>query len=133
MNSVRYDGDLLVIRIPMSFKRHSGRKVIITPEGLPGSKPSSPAQEPLVLALARAYAWQDLLDSGRYESVTELAEKLKMDRSYVARILRLALLAPDIVTAIVEGREPSGLSLERLVKGLPAAWGAQRKVLGFSR
>ena len=62
--------------------------------------------QPLVSALARASNWQDLLDNGRYESITELADKLQVDRSYVARILRLALLAPDIVEAIVAGREP---------------------------
>ncbi len=52
-----------------------------------------------------------------------------MDRSYVGRVMRLALLAPDIVEAIVAGREPSGLSLERLVKKMPMVWEEQRKSL----
>ena len=55
---------------------------------------------------------------------------LDVDRSYVGRIIRLALLAPDIVEAIVAGREPSGLSLERLVKGMPVVWEEQRNFIG---
>ncbi len=82
-------------------------------------------------ALARAYHWQELLDAGRYASVSELARALDVDRSYVGRILRLALLAPDIVEAIVEGREPSGLSLEKLMKGVPVVWEKQRELLAL--
>ena len=52
-----------------------------------------------------------------------------MDRSYISRITRIALLAPDIVEAIVRGQEPSGLSLERLVKGIPDRWDQQREAL----
>ncbi len=74
-----------------------------------------------------AFHWQEIIDSGRYASVTELAEALGVDRSYVGRILRLALLAPDIVEAIVRGDEPSGLSLERLVMGMPMVWAEQRR------
>ena len=90
-----------------------------------------PTQEPLVTALARAFRWQDLMESGRYASITELAAALRVDRSYVRRILRLALLAPDIVEGILAGREPSGLSLERLTKDLPVSWEEQRARLGF--
>ena len=125
---VERDGENLVIRIPMELKRRRGRKEIIVPEGLPGMRQSkSCTQEPLITALARAFHWQELIDSGRYASVTELAEALGVDRSYVGRIVRLTLLAPDIVEAIVEGREPSGLSLERLVKGRPMLWSEQRE------
>ena len=128
--SVERDGDRLVIRIPMKFKKRGGRREIIVPEGLSGSRLSkSPTQEPLVTALARAFHWQELIDSGRYASVTELAEALDVDRSYVGRIMRLALLAPDIVDAIVRGDEPSGLSLERLTQKLPVVWEEQRRQL----
>ena len=66
----------------------------------------------------------------QYATVTELAEALDVDRSYVGRMIRLALLAPDIVEAIVRGEETSGLSLERLTKGLPVSWDEQRQRLG---
>ena len=99
---------------------------------LPGARSSkSPTQEPLLTALARAFHWQDLVDAGKYASISDLARALGLDRSYVSRIMRLALLAPEIVEAIVEGREPSGLSLERLVKGMPVVWAEQRERLGF--
>ena len=115
----------------MQLKRRSGRKEVLVPEGLEGARPTkSPAQEPLLTAVARAFHWQDLLESGRYGSITELAEALRLDRSYVGRILRLTLLAPDIVDTIVEGREPDGMSLERLVTRVPVRWDEQRKRLG---
>ena len=74
-----------------------------------------------------------MIDSGQYASITELAEALQVDRSYVGRIMRLALLAPDIVEAIVRGDEPSGLSLERLVRRGSMLWAEQRVGLGFQR
>ena len=126
------EGDTVVIKIPMDLKRRAGRKEIIVPEGLPGTEQhKSPTQEPLVTALARAFHWQELIDSGKYSSITELAEALGVDRSYVGRILRLTLLAPDMVEAIVSGNEPSGLSLERLVRAMPELWEKQRRRFGF--
>ena len=131
--TVERDGDQLVIRVPMKFKKRGGRKEIIVPEGLSGAQPrKSPAQEPLVTALARAFHWQELIDSERYSSVTELAEALGVDRSYVGRIMRLALLAPDIVEAIVRGEEASGLSLEGLTKVVPTLWDEQRERFGIA-
>ena len=130
--AVERDGEQLVIRVPMRFKKRGGRREIIVPEGLSDARPSkSPTQEPLITALARAFDWQELIDSGRYSSVTELAEALDVDRSYVGRIMRLALLAPDIVEAIVRGDEPSGLSLEWLTKVVPTLWEEQRERFGF--
>ena len=126
------EGEQIVIRIPMDLKRRSGRKEIMVPEGLPGTEQQkSPAQEPLVMALARAFHWQELIDSEKYPSIIELADALGIDRSYVGRIMRLTLLAPVIVEAIAEGREPSGLSLERLVKRMPMLWEEQRRRFGF--
>jgi hypothetical protein len=116
----------------MQLKKRCGRKEIIVPAGFEhAGEPKANAQEPLVTALARAFHWQGLIDSGRYKSIAALASALGADRSYVRRILGLACLAPDIVTAIVAGTEPSGLSLDRLVKTLPMGWEEQRKVLGF--
>ncbi len=128
--TVERDGDAVVIRIPMELKSRRGRKEIIVPEGL-GGRSKSPTQEPLLTALARAFHWQGLFDSGRYQSLTELSEALDVDRSYVGRIMRLALLAPDIVEAIVRGEEPSGLTLEKLLKEIPIVWAKQRESFGF--
>lgn len=125
--TVERDGSDLVVRIPMKLKRRSGRKQIIVPDGFSGDEPSPPPQDALVDALARAHHWQELIDSGQYASITELAEALKLDRSYVGRILRLTLLAPDIVEAILRGDEPSGLSLAELVGEIPMLWAEQRE------
>ncbi len=124
------DGESVLIKIPMMLKRRMGRKEIIVPEGLEDSAPlPSMPQEPMITALARAFCWQELIDSGRYASIAALAEVLNVDRSYVRRIIGLACLAPDIVEAIAMGREPSGLSLERLAQGFPLAWDEQRERL----
>ena len=125
---VEQDGNDLVVRIPMKLKRRSGRKQIIVPDGLGDDQPTAPPQDAIVDALARAHHWQELIDEGRYGSITELAEALKIDRSYVGRILRLTLLAPDIIEAILRGTEPSGLSLARLTKEMPMLWAEQRNL-----
>ena len=124
--TVERDGNDLVVRIPMKLKRRSGRKQIIVPDGLSDTEPTAPPQDAIVDALARAHHWQDLIDEGRYGSITDLAEALGIDRSYVGRILRLTLLAPDIIEAILRGDEPSGLSLARLTKEIPMLWVEQR-------
>lgn len=132
--TVRRDGERITVHIPMALKVRAGRKEIIQPDGLApedslARKPAT--QETLVIALARAHRWKALLESGRFSSLEDLARALKMDRSYVGRILRLTLLAPDIIMAILDGREPSGLSLGKLTKTLPLDWVEQRKALGF--
>lgn len=132
--TVRRDGERITVHIPMALKVRAGRKEIILPDGLapddsPARKPAT--QESLVIALARAHRWKALLESGRFSSLEELARAVKLDRSYVGRILRLTLLAPDIIMAILDGREPSGLSLGKLTKTLPLDWVEQRNLLGF--
>lgn len=132
--TVRRDGERITVCIPMTLKVRGGRKEVIlpeemAPEGSPAHKPAT--QESLVIAVARAHRWKALLESGRFRSIEELAQSVKLDRSYVGRILRLTLLAPDIIMAILAGREPSGLSLGKLTKSLPLDWVEQREVLGF--
>ena len=82
-------------------------------------------QEALVIAIARAHRWQKLLDDGKFESVSDLAREIGLDVSFAARLLRLTLLAPDI---ILMGEEPSGLSLTMLTKQLPVLWDKQQTV-----
>src|SRR3954465_4670756 len=80
----------------------------------------------LVKALARAFRWQRMLDEGRYASVSEMAAAQKIERGYLGRILRLALLAPDLVEAVLNGTQGSKLSLPRLLEGVPVLWSEQR-------
>jgi len=125
------EGNNLVVRIPLTFKRRGGRKEIIS-RGCQASEPPRPCRtnKPLVVAIARAHRWKELIEGGRYTTVGEMAAAMGMDMSYLARILRLSLLAPDIVEAIMLGDEPSGLSLARLLD-IPSSWPEQRKKWGF--
>jgi hypothetical protein len=111
-----------------AIDRPSGRKRMVAPDGseiVPTSKPQPDGT--LVKALARKRRWQKLLDEGVYTSVTEISEAEDIGKAYVSRILRLALLAPDIVEAILEGRANHTLVLERLERPLPAGWEEQVK------
>jgi hypothetical protein len=114
----------------MSFQRHGGRKRIVAPDGselAPATKPQPDGT--LIKALARAWRWQRMLDEGVYTSVSEIGEAENISKSYVSRILRLALLGPDIIEAILAGRTDQALMLERLERSLPASWEEQHQLL----
>jgi hypothetical protein len=126
----RLDGTTLVVRIPMRFQRRGGRKRILTPDGsaiVPASKPQP--EGTLVKALARAWRWQRMLDEGVYATVSEIGDSENISKSYVSRILRLALLAPEIVEEILAGTEDQAVMLEQLERPLPASWKEQRLAL----
>ena len=114
-------------RIPMKLKKRAGRKEIVLPRGVTGK---APAQDAMVRAVARGFYWQSLLESGEANSISALATRFHVDHSYVARTLRLASLAPDIVESIVRGDEPDGLTLGRLMRPWPVGWDEQRVELG---
>lgn len=124
----RLDGSTLVVRIPMRFQRRGGRKRIVAPDGsevAPSTKPQPDGT--LVKALARAWRWQRLLEEGRFASVRELAEAERVSLSFVSRILRLTLLAPDIVEQIFDRRPAPQLA--QLMQPFPMAWERQRAAL----
>jgi hypothetical protein len=128
---VRLDGTTLVVRIPIHFQRRGGRKRIVAPDGreiAPSSK--SQPDGTLVKALARAWRWQRMLDEGIYGTISEIGDAENISKSYVSRILRLALLAPDIVEAIVAGKTDHAIMLEELERPLPASWAEQREHFG---
>ena len=131
--TIENDNECVSVRIPMKMKRRGGRKVIIVPDGLESiASNQSYCNISLAVAVARAHQWQELFLSGKYATATDLAHKLGLDRSYVTRMMRLALLAPDIIDAILDGREPDGLTFKQLtVKPVPLAWSQQRKLWGF--
>ena len=118
----------------MQIRRMQGRKTIIAPHALDGEIPDAPepGQPALIQALARAFAWTELIESGQVKSIAALARALDVDGSYVARILKLTTLAPDIIQAILNGEEPDGLSLAKLTKTLPEDWAEQHQVFEFS-
>ena len=124
----RLVGDTLVVRIPMRFQRRGGRKRIVAPDGsaiVPSSKPQPDGT--LIKALARAWRWQRMLDDGIYTTVSDIGDAENISKSYVSRILRLALLAPDLVEEILAGEANAGLILKCLDRPLPASWQEQRE------
>jgi hypothetical protein len=126
-----FDGSTITVRIPMAWKRHGGRKVIIAPDGGDAWAPAKPRpDEMLIRALGRAHRWKSLLEERRYRSAGELAEAEGVTRSFVNRLMRLALLAPDIQEAILDGRQPKGMQLEELTGTVPSGWEGQRASVG---
>jgi hypothetical protein len=115
----------ITVTVPLTIRRRPGRKSVVTPvqEGAPAvQRRADPA---LVKALARALRYQRLLDEGRYASISEMAAAERIERGYLGSLLRLTLLAPDIVEAILGGRQPPELRLPRLIEPLPAEWNRQ--------
>ena len=122
----------VTIRIPMKLRRRGGRKLVIAPDGLAGHEAKATFDEVLINALVRAHRWRRQIDTGEFRSASELAAHEKITDSYVARMLSLTLLAPDIAQAILEGRQPKGVKLAMLLRGIPLAWDEQRRVFGLS-
>jgi hypothetical protein len=120
------DDRTVTVRIPLVFKKHGGRKTVISPDG--GTWECRPplVDSTLVRALARAFRWQGLLDEGMYATFDELAKAERVSQSHVSRMLRLTLLSPDLIEAILAGRQPEGMRLEGLLAGFPDEWGCQR-------
>ena len=119
------DGHTLTVIIPLSVKPRGGRKAIITPGVL---VVESRHDITLIKAVARAFRWLRMLETGRFATITELAAAEKINASYVSRILRLTLLAPDIVEAILDGRQPEGMTLPGLLVGVDVKWAQQNGV-----
>jgi hypothetical protein len=125
-----FDGMTITVRVPMTFVRRGGRKVIVAPEGGDAWAPVPPhPDEAMIRAVVRAHRWKGLLEQGKYRSAVELAEAEGLTRSFINRLLRLNLLAPDIVEAILGGRQRKALQLEDLTRVLPSAWDEQRQRL----
>jgi hypothetical protein len=121
------------VHVPMTLKRRSGRKEIVVPDGLQHSVDTGPDyHEALVIATSRAHRWKKLLDEGKYASIKEMAQALKIERHHLARTLRLTLLAPGIIEAILLGNEPDGFSMNQLTSEIPMHWDEQIEKYGFA-
>ena len=96
--------DTVTIQVPLTIRRRGGRKVVLSPTGQAQTPDQSPIDNTLVKALARAFRWQRMLESGNYASVNELAAAEKINAPYLGRILRLTLLPPSLVEEIISGK-----------------------------
>ncbi len=123
----------ITVRVPLAIRHRPGRKTVVTPM-IDGVAPITTRADPaLVKALARAFRYQRMLDAGRYASISEMAEAERIERGYLGSLLRLTLLAPDLVEALLGGRQQEGMSLPRLLEPLSVSWAEQRKAFDTVR
>jgi len=127
---VKGAAQIIAVRVPLAIRRRGGRKLVVAPED--GIARSALVDSTLVKALARAHRWKRMLESGRYSTVAELAAAEKINESYICRVLRLTLLAPDIVETVLEGRQPARLQANELVRPFPLEWKEQWVALSAS-
>jgi hypothetical protein len=115
--------ETVTFRVPFRVVKRGGRKEMHLPEGATHSRRTD---NTLVKALARAFRWKRMLESGEFASISELAEREGIAFTYMARLLRLSLLAPEIVDAIMERRQPATVTLAKLMEPFPLDWKEQR-------
>jgi hypothetical protein len=120
------DGRTITVHIPITMRHQGGRKQVVTPAGAtPWIPTPRRVDNTLVKAIVRAHRWRDMLESGRHATVRDLAKAEVINESYLGRVLRLTLLSPSVIEAILEGRQPPTLELEGLLKQFPIEWDQQ--------
>ena len=118
----------VTVRVPLTIRRRPGRKTMVSlGAGQEGRSIATKADRALVKALARAFRYQKLLDEGHYASISEMAAGERIERGYLGTLLRLTPLSPATVEAILNGRQPQGITLPALQEGVPVGWGEQRE------
>ena len=123
----------ITVRVPLVIRRRPGRNTVVVPAQPDGGTVRPTQADPaLVKALARAFRYQRMLDEGRYASISEMAAAEKIERGYLGSLLRLTLLAPDIVEAILDGRQPDVTGLPQIMEPVASMWAEQRAALGVT-
>ena len=122
--TVSADGETITVHIPLTFRKRGGRKLVVTPDGAEWA-PRPRVDNAMVKALARAFRWRKMLDEGVHSTLEDLAKAKGIGKTYVSQVVRLTLLAPDIVKAILDGRQAAELQLDDLLEGFPLEWARQ--------
>ncbi len=126
------DGSIITINLPISFKRHGGRKTIISPQGCKLNEDRDEKQDfTLLKAIVNAHRWQKMLYEGKYDSISRLCEGEGIAKGNMSTILRMVNLAPDIQEAIIKGTYPNHLTRANFVRKFPVEWSKQREIFGF--
>ncbi|MCG6115668.1 MAG: hypothetical protein MEQ84_10770 [Mesorhizobium sp.] len=129
MTSATSIPETVTLHVPFSLVKRGGRREMHLRDGAP-QEPK--ADNTLVKALARAFRWRRMLESGEFATIAELAERERIAPSYMTRVMRLTLLAPDIVEAILEGRHSPESNLESFRDEFPLEWELQRRTRGLA-
>ena len=119
-------GSSITVQVQLTVRRRPGRKTVVTPGGEASGVVRTRADPTLLKALARAHRWQKLLDEGRYASISELAVAERVERGFLGKMLRLTLLAPKLVEAIMDGHQPQGVDMSALQR-FPELWKEQAR------
>ncbi len=136
LTTVEFPGDPMMLRsqeggvtvvIPIRIQRYSGRRQVVVPQGISASLNGTRAPTALQVALARGHRWLRQIESGQARNLAEIADREKIDRSYVSRMVNLTALAPDIQAAILDETLPEDVSLFDLAIDTPLCWQAQRQ------
>ena len=116
----------VTVTVPFATRKRGGRKLVITPDGMAAAPtPRSRVDSALLKALARGFRWRKLLETGHFATIEEIAEAENINPSYISRLLRMTLLAPEIVEAILAGRKPEGLTMAKAMRPFPLEWRRQ--------
>ncbi len=116
----------VTVTVPFAIRKRGGRKLVITPDGVTSAPvPRTRVDSALLKALARGFRWRKLLEKGHFATIQEIAEAENINPSYVSRLLRMTLLAPEIVEAILAGRKPEGLTMAKAMRPFPLEWRRQ--------
>jgi hypothetical protein len=119
--------ETVTLHVPFRIVLRGGRKEMQLPDGVRSDRK---ADNTLVKVFARAFRWKRMLESGEFATIAELADREGIAPSYMTRVLRLTLLAPDIVEAILDGKQARGVTLARALEPFPEQWTEQGKSLG---
>lgn len=111
--------DILTVQVPFRVVKRGGRKQMILPPDAPAQRDTDAT---LIKALARAFRWKRMLESGEFATIGDLAKREAIAPSYMSRVLRLTLLAPDLVEAILDGKQGPEVTLARVLEPFPAEW-----------
>jgi hypothetical protein len=119
----RVQTDILTVHVPFAIHKRGGRKEIVLPEGAPNQRPR--IDNSLIKALARAFRWQRMLESGEFATIGDLAARENIAPSYMTRVMRLTLLPPELVEAILDGRQEAEVTLSGMLEGGTWEWRKQ--------
>ena len=116
----------VTVTVPFAIRKRGGRKLVLTPDGTAVSpQPRPRVDSTLLKALARGFRWQKMLREGDYQTLEEIAEAEIINPSYISRVVRMTLLAPEIVEAILAGKQPEGLTMAKAMQPFPVEWRRQ--------
>jgi hypothetical protein len=117
--------ETMTLHVPFRIVKRGGRKEMQLPHGV---RPDRRTDNTLVKALARAFRWKRILESGEFATIAELAEREGIAASYMTRVLRLTQLEPGIIEAVLDGRQNDAVTLARLMDPFPISWIEQKNI-----